>query len=138
MPSNIRAAMARPRHLLCEASRERPDSAGRGEHMDALRDGILEFRTHRGRMLNKPTRRLIGTKYTRVVKLGRTLREFPALGLIKAAEYNRASRPLECWWRCPRGLAASPWRRWQKPCSSAHASPPRRTPHAMLLTIWQN
>jgi hypothetical protein len=58
---------------------------GHGEHMDALRDGILEFRAHRVRVLNKPARRLIGTNYTRVVKLGRTLREFPALGQIKVA-----------------------------------------------------
>jgi hypothetical protein len=37
------------------------------------------------------------------------------------------------WWHCPRGPAASPWPRWQKPCSSAQASPPRPTPPAMGL-----
>jgi len=71
-------------------------SWGRSEHMNALRDRILEFRAHRGRVLNKPARCLIGTNYTRVVNLGHTVREFAALGQIKVAEYDRASWPLEC------------------------------------------
>src|SRR5215469_15588635 len=51
--------------------------------------------------------------------------DWRALTSIKLATVMWSMR----WWRSPRGLAASPWRRWQKPFSSAQVLLPKATPH---------
>src|SRR5262245_23005848 len=96
MPSTIRAAMARPLHLLCEVSREHLDGAGARRARECIAGWDPRI-PHPSRSHAQQTSAACDRHQdTRVVKLGRTLREFPALDLIKAAEYNRASRPLEC------------------------------------------